>query len=159
MTISRSAWRKCVAGGLLSIGFCALASWAQSSPACGSSEPASASAAVDVPTTAPITVTVTVTASDRPAPSTTEKPLRTEQFESGQLRLSDASSHQLEVFLRDLNQRRDYDYSQHAEQPGPNHEYLTRWIDMVIGELSHRGYSFDANGELHRRDATVVPTR
>ncbi|HSU68831.1 MAG TPA: hypothetical protein VLJ39_18260, partial [Tepidisphaeraceae bacterium] len=64
----------------------------------------------------------------------------------------------LEAFLRDLNHRRDYDFSQHDHQPGPDNAYLTRWIHDVVNELLSRGYYVDPHSELHRPGA-VVPTR
>lgn len=91
-------------------------------------------------------------------PETRPATLRTEQFENNELKMGTVCSGQLEDFLRDLNRRRDYDYSQHDEQPGPNNEYLSRWIHCVIDELKRRGYYFDSEGELHR-PGPIVPTR
>lgn len=101
------------------------------------------------------------TPDDAPAQATGAKEppvLRTQQFESGELRLPDIDSVRLETFLRDLNHRRDYDYSQHDHQPGPDNAYLTRWINEVLNELFSRGYYVDSRGELHR-PGPVVPTR
>jgi hypothetical protein len=85
-------------------------------------------------------------------------PLRVEQFESGELQVSAVSDAQLIGFLRDLNQRRDYDYSQHDDMAGPNNAYLTRWIHSAITELLHRGYYVDSFGELHTPGA-IISTR
>lgn len=84
--------------------------------------------------------------------------LRTQQFESGELRLPDIDSARLEAFLRDLNHRRDYDFSQHDHHPGPDHAYLTHWIHKVMDELFTRGYYVDRHGDLHQPGA-IVATR
>jgi hypothetical protein len=84
--------------------------------------------------------------------------LRTQQFENGELRMKDVESSRLETFLRDLNKRRDYDFSQHQNRPGPDHEYLTTWIHKTMDELFSRGYSMDKYGDLHR-PGEVVSTR
>ncbi len=84
--------------------------------------------------------------------------LRTQQFESGELRLPEVESERLEAFLRDLNRRRDYDFSQHGGHPGPDHAYLTAWVRRVVTELKDRGYYFDEWGDL-RRPGSVVLTR
>lgn len=91
--------------------------------------------------------------------TTTPPPPRVEQFESGQLQLSAVSDAQLIGFLRDLNQRRDYDYSRHDEMAGPNNEYLTRWIHAAITELLHRGYDFDSFGDLHTPSGAIISAR
>jgi hypothetical protein len=87
-----------------------------------------------------------------------EPVLRTQQFENGELEMKDVSSQRLEAFLRDLNKRRDYDFSQHHNRPGPDHEYLTTWIHKTMDELFSRGYSTDKYGDLHR-PGEVVSTR
>jgi hypothetical protein len=84
--------------------------------------------------------------------------LRTQQFENGELQIKDVESNRLETFLRDLNKRRDYDFSQHHNRPGPDHEYLTTWIHKTMDELFARGYSTDKYGDLHR-PGEVVSTR
>ena len=84
--------------------------------------------------------------------------LRTQQFENGELQMKDVESSRLEAFLRDLNKRRDYDFSQHQRRPGPDHEYLTTWIHKTMDELFARGYSMDKYGDLHR-PGEVVSTR
>jgi hypothetical protein len=84
--------------------------------------------------------------------------LRTQQFENGELQMKDVESRRLETFLRDLNKRRDYDFSQHQSRPGPDHEYLTTWIHKTMDELFSRGYSMDKYGDLHR-PGEVVSTR
>ena len=84
--------------------------------------------------------------------------LRTQQFERGELQMKDVESSRLEAFLRDLNKRRDYDFSQHQSRPGPDHEYLTTWIHKTMDELFARGYSMDKYGDLHR-PGEVVSTR
>jgi hypothetical protein len=84
--------------------------------------------------------------------------LRTQQFENGQLQMKDVESSRLETFLRDLNKRRDYDFSQHQNRAGPDHEYLTTWIHKTMDELFARGYSIDKYGDLHR-PGEVVSTR
>ena len=84
--------------------------------------------------------------------------LRTQQFENGELQMKDVDSSRLETFLRDLNKRRDYDFSQHSNRPGPDHEYLTTWIHKTMDELFSRGYSTDKYGDLHR-PGDVVSTR
>jgi hypothetical protein len=93
------------------------------------------------------------------APAPVEVPLTTQRFENGSVHWADVSPAQIEDFLRDLNQRRDYDFSQHNEQPGPNHEFLTSWITQAVQQLISRGYTVDAIGDLHRPDQTVVATR
>jgi hypothetical protein len=87
-----------------------------------------------------------------------EPVLRTQQFENGELQMKDVNSARLETFLRDLNQRRDYDFSQHRNRPGPDHEYLTTWIHKTMDELFSRGYSTDKYGDLHR-PGEVISTR
>jgi hypothetical protein len=87
-----------------------------------------------------------------------EPALKTEIFESGQLRLADVRALSLEHCLQDLNRRKDYDYSQHCGQPGPDSAYLATWVQCVTQELEHRGYYFDEAGNLHR-PGTVVPLR
>lgn len=99
-----------------------------------------------------------ISAATEDEPKTRPSVVTAEQFENNELKMADVSSVQLEEFLRDLNHRRDYDYSQHDGEPGPNHEYLTRWLRRVLDELKGRGYYFDAAGELHR-PGLVVPTR
>ena len=84
--------------------------------------------------------------------------LRTQQFENGELQMKDVESSRLETFLRDLNKRRDYDFSQHQNRPGPDHEYLTTWIHKTMDELFARGYSLDKYGDLHR-PGEIVSTR
>jgi hypothetical protein len=84
--------------------------------------------------------------------------LRTQQFENGELQMKDVESTRLETFLRDLNKRRDYDFAQHHNRPGPDHEYLTTWIHKTMDELFSRGYSMDKYGDL-RRPGDVVSTR
>ncbi len=84
--------------------------------------------------------------------------LRTQQFENGELKLPEVDADRLEGFLRDLNQRRDYDFSQHGHHPGLDNEYLTRWVGHVMDELISRGYYVDKHGDLHRPGA-VVATR
>jgi hypothetical protein len=87
-----------------------------------------------------------------------EPVLRTQQFERGELQMKDVSSERLETFLRDLNKRRDYDFSQHHNRPGPDHEYLTTWIRKTMDELFSRGYSTDKYDDLHR-PGEVISTR
>jgi hypothetical protein len=77
-------------------------------------------------------------------------PLTAQQFESGESKMMDVPALALESFLFDLRQRRDYDLSQHNGQPGPDAEYLNRWIDTTNIELARRGYATDADGTLHR---------
>ena len=88
-----------------------------------------------------------------------EKPiLRTQQFESGELSIKLVSADQLEPFLRDLNQRKDYDAQCHCGKPGPDGAYLAKWVKTVTDELIARGYYFDDQGNLHRPSA-IVPVR
>ena len=84
--------------------------------------------------------------------------LLTQQFENGELQMKDVEPSRLEAFLRDLNKRRDYDFSQHQNRAGPDHEYLTTWIHKTMDELFARGYSMDKYGDLHR-PGEVVSTR
>ena len=84
--------------------------------------------------------------------------LRTQQFESGELRMCDVESTRLETFLQDLNRRKDYDWAMHGGRPGPNDQYLWSWVTKTQNELLSRGYYFDGNGNLHRPGA-VVPLR
>jgi hypothetical protein len=91
-------------------------------------------------------------------PDKREPVLRTQQFERGELQMKDVESGRLEMFLRDLNKRRDYDFSQHENRPGPDHEYLTTWIHKTMDELFARGYSLDKYGDLHR-PGEVISTR
>jgi hypothetical protein len=106
--------------------------------------------------TTTLNLTIVVPA-QQPAPPVTL--VSTEQFENGSLHWADVSAPQIELFLRDLNHRRDYDFSQHNEQPGPNHNYLTSWITQSVQQLIARGYTVDAIGDLHRADHTIVATR
>jgi hypothetical protein len=82
--------------------------------------------------------------------------LRTEIFDSGELKMSDARSHDLEAFLVDLNQRKDYDADCHGGLPGPNAAFLTLWIQNVSTELQGRGYYYDRAGNLHRPGSIVA---
>src|SRR4051794_25357091 len=52
--------------------------------------------------------------------------LRTQQFENGELKMKDVDAKRLAAFMRDLNQRRDHDLSQHGGRPGPDNAYLTQ---------------------------------
>ena len=85
--------------------------------------------------------------------------LRTEDFESGGMQLSQASAPQLEDFLRDLNRRKDFDFSAHGGQAGPNADYLADWVTRVTNELIARGYWYDARGDLHDGDGHVIAVR
>jgi hypothetical protein len=62
----------------------------------------------------------------------------TEQFESGELRLSEVDSERLEQLRQDLLRRRDYDLQQHGGMPGPDAAYLDAWIWKVTQELNAR---------------------
>lgn len=64
--------------------------------------------------------------------------LRTEMFESGAVELSAVAEDDLRAFRDDLVQRRNFDQSGHADQPGPSHAYLQTWIDRVDEELVRR---------------------
>jgi hypothetical protein len=85
--------------------------------------------------------------------------LRTQEFEAGQVTMKKVESVRLERFLQDLNHRRDFDTSQHNGKPGPNHDYLTMWVQKTMDELFARGYYVDKHGDLHRHPGEVVPTR
>jgi hypothetical protein len=84
--------------------------------------------------------------------------LRTQDFESGQKEMAKVPSTALELFLQDLNRRKDWDYAMHNGQPGPDAQYLFTWVGRTTGELVQRGYYFDAAGELHR-PGVAVPVR
>src|SRR5277367_2323221 len=71
--------------------------------------------------------------------------LRTQAFESGELKITEVSNAALELFLQDLIKRKDYDASCHNGQPGPDATYLCRWIQTVTTELLRRGYYFDSD--------------
>lgn len=90
---------------------------------------------------------------------TTQPTLTAEEVESGQVNLQDVSAERLEAFLQDLNRRKDYDYSQHDGQPGPDAEYLWKWVQRTMKELQSRGYSSDDAGDFHRPDGSVCPVR
>jgi hypothetical protein len=97
-----------------------------------------------------------------PPPTHVQPPgtiLATEQFDNGQLQLSDCISTDLEAFLQDLNQRKDYDASQHNGQPGPDAPHLSGWVDKVTTELKSRGYYFDDAGNLHRPTMEIIAVR
>jgi hypothetical protein len=76
--------------------------------------------------------------------------LRTQDFESGAKRVTEVDSESLEVFLQDLNRRKDWDYASHNGHPGPDSAYLYAWVTQVTQELLNRGYSVDADGQLRR---------
>ena len=80
----------------------------------------------------------------------------TQAFESGELKMEEVEARQLEVFLQDLDRRRDYDLSQNDGKPGPDGPYLSTWIEKVLNELKRRGYGVDDQGHL-RRPGAVVP--
>jgi hypothetical protein len=97
-----------------------------------------------------------------PVPTHVQPPgtiLATEQFDNGPLQLSDCISTDLEAFLQDLNQRKDYDASQHNGQPGPDAPHLSGWVDKVTTELKSRGYYFDDAGNLHRPTMEIIAVR
>jgi hypothetical protein len=85
--------------------------------------------------------------------------LRTEDFESGKIQLSDTTTTQLEDLLRDLNRRKDFDFASHDGSAGPNADYLANWVTKVTNELTTRGYWFSADGDLHAPDGTIVLAR
>jgi hypothetical protein len=76
--------------------------------------------------------------------------------ESGAVRLSDVDSVHLEYFLQDLNKRKDFDFSCHGGQAGPNADYLAMWVQRVTDELCNRGYYFDTAGNFRRPGAIVA---
>lgn len=85
--------------------------------------------------------------------------LRTEDFESGAVQFSDCDAHQLEVFLRDLNRRKDFDFQTHDGQAGPNSDYLANWVTRVTNELIARGYFVDENGQFCDPSGAAVRVR
>jgi hypothetical protein len=85
--------------------------------------------------------------------------LKTQDFETGKRRMADVSSKSLEAFLQDLNRRKDYDYSCHNNQPGPDSAYLWQWVVRTTMELQRRGYTSDAAGSLFRPNGESVPLR
>src|SRR5581483_4533525 len=89
--------------------------------------------------------------------ATTQPTLTTEEVESGQVKLQETSAGRLEDFLQDLNRRKDYDYSQHDGQPGPDAEYLWKWVQTTMKELESRGYTTSDSGDFLRPDGTVCP--
>ena len=113
-----------------------------------------------LPAGAKVVYNVTIVLPAQPAtPAPVQGPITTQRFENGSIHWADLSPAQIEGFLRDLNQRRDYDFSQHNEQPGPNHDFLTSWITQAVQQLVSRGYTVDQIGDLHRPDQTIVATR
>jgi hypothetical protein len=84
---------------------------------------------------------------------------RVEQFESGVIRIQDVSDFGLELFLQDLNRRRDYDAACHGGFAGPDAAYLTAWLGRVTTELAARGYTLDHAGTFFRPDGRLVPSR
>jgi hypothetical protein len=83
----------------------------------------------------------------------------TEQFETGQLKMSDVSNLGMELFIQDMNRRKDYDYSCHNNQPGPDAEYLWNWVQKGVAEPKTRGYTTDDAGNLVRPDGSAVAMR
>ena len=84
--------------------------------------------------------------------------LRAQQFENGELKMKDVDARRLAAFMRDLNQRRDYDLSQHGGRPGPDNAYLTQWLQKTTDEFTKRGYTMDKHGDLRRR-GEILATR
>jgi len=91
--------------------------------------------------------------------ASTGRLLRTEDFESGAMQLGQASTPRLEDFLRDLNRRKDFDFSSHGGQAGPNADYLATWVTRVTNELISRGYWYNANGDFLDAGNHVVAVR
>jgi serine/threonine protein kinase/signal peptidase I len=83
-----------------------------------------------------------------------QPPLRMEQFENGDLRLSEVDATRLEQFRQDLLRRRDYDLSQHTGTPGPDASYLDGWIWKVTQELASR--SGDQTSQIVTRNSELV---
>jgi hypothetical protein len=97
--------------------------------------------------------------SQTPTTAPAARLLRTEDFESGATQMSQASTTQLEDFLRDLNRRKDFDFASHGGVAGPNADYLANWVTQVTNELIARGYWNGTDGEFHRPDGYIVPVR
>jgi hypothetical protein len=74
-------------------------------------------------------------------------PLKTEDFENGNITMEQASDGQLQEFLADLQARRDYDAECHNGNAGPDADYLNGWIAKTTDELKARGFTFDDKGK------------
>jgi hypothetical protein len=85
--------------------------------------------------------------------------LRTEDFESDRIQMSQVSTSQLEDFLRDLNRRKDFDFASHGGVAGPNADYLANWVTQVTNELIARGHWYGTDGQLRRANGDVVLVR
>ena len=82
-------------------------------------------------------------------------PIKTQQFEGGELSIEEVDSGKLEAFLRDLCLRRNHDRAQNGGGDGPDAQYLTEWIDRATQELLRRGYTLDSGGTLRRPGVEV----
>lgn len=69
------------------------------------------------------------------------------------------SSSDLELLLKELNKRKNYDYSQNGGKPGPDAEWLWGEIKKIMDILSVRGYKFNEDGTMTRPDGSKVPVR
>lgn len=91
--------------------------------------------------------------------STRQPVLTTQQFERNEVSFGNVDSARLERFGQDLHARKDYDYSQHDRQAGPDHAYLVEWAERVAAELVRRGYVTHPEPILYRPDGSAVDRR
>jgi hypothetical protein len=82
--------------------------------------------------------------------------LTTHDFESGRVTMRTADVGLLEIFLADLNRRKDYAFACHNGRSTPTSEYLWRWVQRTVHELERRGYTMDAQGNLWEGNRMVT---
>jgi len=114
---------------------------------------------IGLPCTIALASSTTMPSDTASVAASTGRLLRTEDFESGSMQLGQASTPQLEDFLRDLNRRKDFDFSSHGGQAGPNADYLAGWVTRVTNELISRGYWYNAHGDFLNVNDHVVAVR